>query len=261
MSTSKPVIVLIPGAFHRPSVWNGVVERLRSQGFTALTPPLAVCGDLTASSADAKEWKDLADKGPVDDAKLIHDQLLPLLDEGKEAIVVSHSYGSVPACVAIEGQTTLDRAAKGLKGGIRAVINIAGFASPVRGKSLMGTDDEPPLMPYHVLEEGVLHLQDDAKPLWYSDLSPEARDAAWNDLHMTQSRKAFLLFPQFIESDIKVPKTYVFTENDEAVSPAYQEMFITTGAYDNVVRVPSGHTPALSMPDKVVEIIVNAAQT
>lgn len=77
---------------------------------------------------------------------------------------------------------------------------------------------------------------------------------------MTQSRKSFLLIPQFIESDIKVPKTYVLTENDEAVPPSLQEMFTKIGAFDTVIRIPSGHTPALSMPDKVVEIIVNAAQ-
>ena len=152
MSSSKPVIVLIPGAFHRPSVWDGVVKRLNSQGFSTLTPPLAVSGDLSSKTPESQEWKEIANNGPVDDAKLIHRELLPLLDEGKEAVIVSHSYGSVPACVAIDGQTTVDRAAKGLKGGIRAVVNVAGFASPAHGKSLIGTDEAPPLMPYHVLE-------------------------------------------------------------------------------------------------------------
>jgi len=152
MSSSKPVIVLVPGAFHRPSVWRAVAEPLREKGFIVVTPPLSVCGDLSTKTVESQEWKDLAAKGPVDDAKLIHDELLPFLDDGNEAVVVSHSYGSVPACVAIEGQTVPDRAAKGLRGGIKAVINIAGFAFPVRGKSLMGDDNGPPLMPYHVLE-------------------------------------------------------------------------------------------------------------
>jgi hypothetical protein len=150
--SSTPIIVLVPGAFHRPSVWDAVAEPLRRQGYTVVTPPLSVCGDLSDKAAGSQEWKDLASKGPVDDAKLIHAELLPLLDEGNEAVIVSHSYGSVPTCVAVEGQTVLDRAARGLKGGIKAVVNIAGFASAVRGKSLMGDDNPPPLMPYHILE-------------------------------------------------------------------------------------------------------------
>jgi len=76
---------------------------------------------------------------------------------------------------------------------------------------------------------------------------------------MTQSRKAFLLFPQFLESDINVPKTYVFTEKDQAVDPSYQEMFSKIGGYESVIKIQSGHTPQLSMPEKVLEIITDVA--
>ena len=145
MTSGKPVIVLIPGAFHRPSSWKAVAGSLQDQGFSVLTPPLAVSGD-------ASDPKKLIGKTTFDDIKLIHDVLLPALDKGEEAVIVSHSYGSVSATHAVEGYTVEERAAKGLKGGIKALVTISGFAFPVHGKSIMGDDSEPPVMPYHVLE-------------------------------------------------------------------------------------------------------------
>lgn len=108
-------------------------------------------------------------------------------------------------------------------------------------------------------QNGIIHLHETAKPSWYSDLTPEMQDAAWADLFKHQSRKSFLLFPQFIAADVKIPKTYVLTEQDQTISPEFQTMSIQGGQFENIVRLPSGHTPLLSMPGKVVEIIVDAA--
>ena len=145
MAPDKPIIVCVPGAFHRPSSWNAVAELLRAQGFRVLTPALAVSG-----SAESSE--NLVGKTAVDDVSVIHKELLPLLDEGSEAIIVSHSYGSLPATLAVEEQTHEERKVKGLKGGIISYVSIAGFAYPARGKSIMGDDQEPPVMPYHILK-------------------------------------------------------------------------------------------------------------
>ncbi len=145
MSSSKPVIVLVPGAFHSPSCWNALADGLQKQGYTVLTPPLAVCGEATDAAR-------LVGTTALDDVRLIHSNLLPFLDSGRESVIVGHSYGSVPAALAVEGQTVEERAAKGLRGGIKALVTIAGFAYPVRGKSIMGDESEPPLMPYHVLK-------------------------------------------------------------------------------------------------------------
>lgn len=64
--------------------------------------------------------------------------------------------------------------------------------------------------------------------------------------------------PDFIESDIKIPKTYVLCTKDEVVAPAYQESFIKTGDFDNVIKIDSGHFPFISAPEKVVEAILGA---
>ncbi|KAH8805441.1 Alpha/beta hydrolase fold-1 [Xylogone sp. PMI_703] len=249
MASQKPVIVIVPGAFHKPIHYRKVVEPLRSQGYEVITPSLVVCGDDSVSP----------DATHLDDAANIHKHLLPALDEGKRAIIVSHSYGSLPATASVEGQTVAERAARNLKGGIVGVISIAGFAFPVRGKSIMGDDEIPPPMPYHVVEDGIAHLQETAKPIFFSGLSPEEADAEWGNLSKKISRKCFTTFPQYIESDIPCAKTYVLCENDQAVPPAFQEAMAKTGGFD-IARVPSGHAPFLSIPEEIVKIIIGVAE-
>jgi pimeloyl-ACP methyl ester carboxylesterase len=156
---TKPVIVLVPGLFHKPSSWAKVAGPLRDHGYTVLTPPLAVGGDLTGKTPASLEWKELASKSFVDDRQVILDAVMPLLDEGKTAILVGHSFGSVPATLAVEGQTVAERQERGLKGGVVALVVIAGFAYPVKGKSVFGDENEPPLMPYHVLEVSGTHSE------------------------------------------------------------------------------------------------------
>lgn len=104
-STTKPVIVCVSGAVHAPSSWDAVAEPLRQRGFLVLAPPLATCGPPDAAAA-------LVGKTAADDVALIHATLLPLLDAGHEAVIVAHSYGSVPATYAVEGQTVAERRAR-----------------------------------------------------------------------------------------------------------------------------------------------------
>ena len=60
----------------------------------------------------------MARHGALEDRQPINFLLIPYLDEGHEAIIVSHSYDNLPATLCVEGQTVLDRDAKGLKGGV-----------------------------------------------------------------------------------------------------------------------------------------------
>jgi alpha-beta hydrolase superfamily lysophospholipase len=141
MSFKKPIIVIIPGGFHKPSNYRLVIEPLQSQGYEVLSVPLATTGESVSASLDQH-----------DDAQALLAELVPKLDAGKEAILVSHSYGSIVVAASIEGQTTIKRQARGLKGGIRAVINIAGFAYSARGKNIYGTDAPLDPMPYWVVK-------------------------------------------------------------------------------------------------------------
>jgi alpha-beta hydrolase superfamily lysophospholipase len=142
---AKPTILVVPGAFHKPIHYSKLINKLQLGGYDVLP--------ITHKSSSDKAEDVNIDFSHFDDAAAILSKLQPLLNEGKEVVLVSHSYGSLPTTACVEGNTTIERAGKGLKGGIKAVINIAGFAFPARGKNAFGTDD-PTFNPleYHTLE-------------------------------------------------------------------------------------------------------------
>lgn len=127
-NVKKPVVLLVHGAWHRPLHYRLLINRLREQGFTVLAPPLA-----TSGCDDS-----IAEKTQRDDVHRIHEVLLPYLDSGRQAIVVAHSYGGVPATEAVEGHTVAERTARGEKGGITAVIYISAILAMQTGESVIG---------------------------------------------------------------------------------------------------------------------------
>ncbi len=124
--TLKPVIILIHGAWHLPSVWKKVKGRLEAAGYEVYTPRL-----LTVVGPE-----------PVDyswrvDVAVVHDIVLPLFDQGREVVIVGHSYGGVVATASVEGQSVADRQSRGLRGGFSAVVYICAFPIAQRGFSLL----------------------------------------------------------------------------------------------------------------------------
>ena len=78
---SKPVIVIVHGAFHPPVYYRKLIEPLRASGYTVLAPAMPTTG--LDDSVAGTTYRD--------DVRRIYESLLPLLDEGREAVVVGHS--------------------------------------------------------------------------------------------------------------------------------------------------------------------------
>ncbi|KAL2833798.1 Alpha/beta hydrolase fold-1 [Aspergillus cavernicola] len=245
----KPIIFVIPGAYHRPFHYRKIVDPLRAQGYEVICLDHVVCGDDVDPEATF-----------FDDAANIQEKLIPLLDEGRKAIIVSHSYGSLPTTAVVEGQTMAERSGRGLKGGIVGVINIAGFTFPVRNKNIMGEDNDIPLSPFQLIKDGIVYLEEGGKPLIFTDLSPEQMDIEWNTMFKKQSLKSFHTFPRYIESEYRCSKTYILCEKDETVPPPFQEQMAGSGGFD-IVRLESGHSPHLSVPEDVVAVVTKVAET
>ena len=270
---SKPVFVLVPGMFHGPAEWDAVASRLRAEGHQVLTPPLA-----TTTSID--KGASIADKTSLDDVISIHELMLPALDKGNEVVLVGHSYGSLPATLAVEGQTVTERKSRALPGGVRSLVVVTGFAWPVRGKSIMADDNDPPVPDFYVLKvsraekpnkkrtlvnafkNGVCEAQrEKTMETLYHDLPAEKHNAAWSSLYTAHSRKSLCAFPRFIASDITtIPKTWVLAEKDNTIAPAHQEMFIQFGKFDNVERVDAGHMLPVVAAEKLSEVLLSVAK-
>lgn len=141
MASQKPVIIVVPGAYHRPIHYRKLIDPLRVEGYEVISIDLVVCGEEVDPGMSF-----------FDDGAAVRKVLIPFLDEGRKAVVVSHSYGSLPTSVIVEGLTLAERAEKGLQGGIVGVVNLAGFVFPVPGKNIMGKEDEIPNPPYQVVK-------------------------------------------------------------------------------------------------------------
>jgi hypothetical protein len=105
----------------------------------------------------------------------------------------------------------------------------------------------------------VITLQPNAIPIFYSDVPKEEADLAFANCAKHHSKKIFTTFPNYVESEIKCPKTYIMCENDQAVPPAWQEQMSSLGGYD-VVKLASGHSPFLTKTDDVAAIIERIAE-
>lgn len=106
----------------------------------------------------------------------------------------------------------------------------------------------------------MIHLLEEAKPIFYSDLDPDQIEEIWSTVVKTHSERNFNSFPKFVDKDILIPKTYVFCENDLALAVEYQAYFVGNGGYEDVVRLPSGHFPFSVMPEKFIEMICEISE-
>lgn len=123
-STQKPTIVFIPGAWHSPEYFSGVISALQGQGYSCVTVSLPSVGQPGASATVA------------DDAVAIQKVTSKIADEGKEMIIAMHSYGGIPGTESAKGLVKADREKEGKQGGIVGLVYLAAFLLP-EGASLV----------------------------------------------------------------------------------------------------------------------------
>lgn len=122
---SQPTLVFSLGAWSTPAVFDGVRARLGALGFPSECP--------TYPSAGAEPpYKSLED-----DVSTLRRVLVAFTDQGKDIIIVAHSYGGVVASSAVEGLAKSTRAERGKQGGVIKVVYVAAFALD-KGQSLLG---------------------------------------------------------------------------------------------------------------------------
>lgn len=95
----------------------------------------------------------------------------------------------------------------------------------------------------------------DPRNQFYNDLDDETA-ARYVDSLVHHAMPAFLT-PLTYEAYRDVPTSYLLCEHDKAIRPDFQKK-MATSLGEGVVRTytcASGHSPMLSMPEKVVDVI------
>jgi alpha-beta hydrolase superfamily lysophospholipase len=107
MTATKPTILIVPGSFVEPELYSDVMSTYRARGY-----PIEAIALETAGKKP----------GPLptmyDDANSINSAVSKLADEGKEVILVAHSYGGAPATQSLKGISKADRKRAGKAGGV-----------------------------------------------------------------------------------------------------------------------------------------------
>lgn len=133
MALSKPTVVIVPGAFHSPSHYDELISELHQAAYSTL------CLALPSLNPQNPHASDVAG-----DSAFIRDQmLLPLIEAGKDILLVMHSYGGIPGSCAAKELSKCKRSSQGHTAGIVGIVYIAAILAGERNSLFDTTDTWP----------------------------------------------------------------------------------------------------------------------
>jgi pimeloyl-ACP methyl ester carboxylesterase len=218
--------LLVHGAWHRPAMWDDLRRELHALGHRTVAPALPSAGRAPVA-------------GMYEDAAVVRRELEQLAGP---VVVVAHSYGGIPATQAL-GE------AAGAADVVHAVF-LAAYLLDVDESlySIHGVPDPE-------VAEGLFPLVDDPRHAFYGDL-PDARAEQEVTRLVCQTRRSFV--DRVTSAGWHgLPTTYVVCEQDQALRPEFQEKLAVRAG--DVRRLPSGHSPFLSMPAELAAVLHEVA--
>ncbi len=230
-SSSRPRIILVHGAWVGPWEFEPIVQILRQGGWDVDAIDLPSTGSAEGLLADAAAVTAAIERanGPV--------------------VVVGHSYGGAPVTQAGD-HPSVERlvyvAAFVLDAGQSVLASMGGSLPEPWGVATdqvtMGRTreerveliaaDMPPGVPREVSEQ----LADLFRPQSLRSLTDQVTEVAWRNR----------------------PATYILTENDGILPPAFQESQVALSGAD-VIRIPHGHAPFQEDPAAFAALIERIA--
>jgi pimeloyl-ACP methyl ester carboxylesterase len=217
-------IVLVHGAWHGPWCWEAVVPSLEAKGHVVRAPELHR-GSLQADVAAVQVEVDAL---------------------GDQVVVCGHSYGGMVI--------------SGLKpGGIRTLVYLTAIV-PEPGQSAMEVSEmgaPPEIRTMMVVnDDGTATLGGaDVAGLFYADCPVEVQEAAIARLQPQVA--ACLAESNPVAAWHDVPALYIRCTEDRALDPELQRLL--ADRIGNRQDWPSSHSPFLSQPDRLVDLLCDLA--
>jgi pimeloyl-ACP methyl ester carboxylesterase len=125
MTAHGPAIVIIPGSFSYPILYESVATRLRASGYDV---------HISKHLSSAGKEPPTTPASLYDDAEVARKIIEEEADAGKDVIVVMHSYGGCVGTQAAKGLCRAERTAEGKPGGIVHLLYINAVV-PKEGES------------------------------------------------------------------------------------------------------------------------------
>ena len=212
-------VLLVPGSWHGAWCWEDVADCLTAAGATTRAI------DLPSNDGAA---------GLADDAAAVRTAVAEL---GEPAVVVGHSYGGIAV-------------SEGAADAV-ALVYLCAFMLE-EGEALLDVLQHRLPEWIDLDEERGSHLATRTEEFLYADCPPDVATAA--AARLTRQSVAAIATPQSAPAWRTVPSTYVICDEDRAVPPPAQEAMSARAG--TVHRLPSSHSPFLSRPAEVAEVVL-----
>ncbi|MFF1544337.1 alpha/beta fold hydrolase [Streptomyces sp. NPDC058291] len=234
----RPTIVLEHGAFADASSWDGVVRRLKREGY----PVVAAANPLRGPATDAAYLRSVLDHidGPV--------------------VLVGHSYGG----------TVISQAAKGLEGKVKALVYIAAFL-PDTGESSLGLTNKFPgstlgdavTSVNYTLPDGSqgsdVYIEPDRFRHQFAADVP-ASEAGLMAIGQRPIAAAALEEKSTLAAWKTIPSWSLVTTEDLNI-PVAAQRFMSARAHARTTEIDASHAVSVSHPGAVTRIVEDAART
>ena len=234
------VYILVHGSWHGGWCWRKVASRLQAQGHTVYAPDLPGHG---------------SDKTPIRNITLdsyVH-AVCRILDEQIEpAVLVGHSRGGI----------VISQTAEVRQNQIKSLIYLAAFLlRPGESMMQLAVQDTDSLIPPNLVfsEDRSYHMikpQNILRDVFYGDCADEDVEDAISRLvpEPTSPIETPLVLSE--EHYGRVPRNYIGTLQDRAVSPMLQQRMTRAEPCRRVVWMDTSHSPFYSKPDQLTNHLI-----
>ena len=234
--------LLIHGAWHTAKCWDLIVPRLKALGHEAEAI------DLPGRSASFPlGWK-----------ITIEDHIEAIVSAASQykdpVTLVGHSMGGIMISAAAEKKPEL----------FRQLVYLCAFL-PKDGDSLMSLSQQDigskvqSVMSMSLLN-GTSRIKGDASDVFYNDCTPDMVELA-HTLLVTEPGRPVLSKLQLTEERFgTLPRSYILCTEDQAITIDYQKQMLARQACDKTYTLNASHSPFLSMPDALVDALIEVSE-
>lgn len=222
--------VLIPGAWHGAWCWHKLIPLLERSGARVLAPDLPLAGTL-------EDW-----------AKLV----AGIVEREPGCVLVGHSRGGA----VISGAAELAPQAIGRLAYVSAYLLSDGRSVAEEARGDAGSLILPNMVP---VKRGLTcEIRDEVlRETFYGECSDE--DFEFARARLSPESLRVLAAPVRITAENfgRVPRAYIETLRDRAVTPAAQRRMRASLPCDPVLTLDTDHSPFLSQPEALARILIS----